>query len=254
MSKWEIKSEIGVVRLENQDKAAVFKNNHAIFAIICDGMGGHEGGRAAASLTIEVFEKEFKRNFPLSRRHDDLLGWYYDALKRIKKTMIKYANKSKNLLDMGTTVASVLIFPEEIIIYNVGDSRVYIYNEMLQQITIDHNIRNYYMKEYNYTDEEAAKTLGASALTSALGPEKKTTLEQFIVPRTGPIFYVVLTTDGIHDYISKPKFETILSTNNTLTHKLDSLIKNAIINKSSDNLTAIIIDLEEGKRDWISKK
>lgn len=254
MSKWAIKSDIGVVRLENQDQAAVFKNNHAIFAIICDGMGGHDGGKVASALTIEVFEKEFKRNFPLSRRYEDLLNWYHNALKHIKKTMAKYANKSTSLLDMGTTVASALIFPEEIIIYNVGDSRVYIYNEMLQQITIDHNIRNFYIKEYNYSDEEAAKTLGASALTSALGPEKRTTLEQFIVPRNNQIFYVILTTDGIHDYISKPKFETILSTNDSLEQKLNSLIKNAIINKSSDNLTAIIVDLEEGQDDRIVKK
>lgn len=254
MPKWAIKSDIGVVRLENQDKAAVFKNNDAIFAIICDGMGGHEGGKAAAALTIEVFEKEFKRNFPLSRRHEDLMGWYYNALKRIKKTMSKYANKSKPLLDMGTTVASALIFHEEIIIYNVGDSRVYIYNEMLQQITRDHNIRNFYIQEYNYSDEEAAKTLGASALTSALGPEKKTTLEQFVVPRNEEIFYIILTTDGIHDYISKPKFESILSTDDSLDNKINNLIKNAIMNKSSDNLTAIIVDLQEDQRDRIIKK
>ncbi len=30
MANWAIKSDIGVVRLENQDKAAVYKNNYAI--------------------------------------------------------------------------------------------------------------------------------------------------------------------------------------------------------------------------------
>lgn len=254
MPKWAIKSDIGVVRLENQDRAAVFVNNKTIFAIICDGMGGHEGGAVAAEISIEVFEKEFKRNFPSSRNHHDLLDWYHNVLRKIKKIMAKYASKSEALLDMGTTVASALIFPEEIIIYNVGDSRVYIFNEILQQITKDHNIRNFYIQEYGYSDEEAARTLGAAALTSALGPQKKTVLEQFVVPRTEPIYYVILTTDGIHDYVSKPKFETILHQETNLDTKANGLIKNAIINKSSDNLTTIIVDLKEGIDDRILKK
>lgn len=254
MVSWAIKSDIGVVRLENQDKAAVFKNNRAIFAITCDGMGGHEGGEIASRLTIEVFEKEFKRNFPYSFNHEDLRDWYHNTLKRVKKAMVKYANKSTSLLDMGTTVASALIFEKEIIIYNIGDSRVYVYNGLLQQITRDHNIRNFYTQKYNYSDEEAAKILGASALTSALGPQKKTTLEQFIIPRNDAIIYVILTTDGIHDYISKPKFESIVNADDGLEKKAENLIKNAIIYKSSDNLTATIVDLREAHFARSSKK
>lgn len=56
-----IKTDVGVVRKENQDRAAFFEKGDVALAILCDGMGGHTGGSFASSLTINSFEKEFAR-------------------------------------------------------------------------------------------------------------------------------------------------------------------------------------------------
>lgn len=238
--KFTIKTDVGVVRSENQDRAAVFSNDECTFAILCDGMGGHTGGSYASSITVNVFEKEFAKGVDLK----NVSTWFENGIKRSKREMIDFANGDEKLLDMGTTVTAALITKNEVFIFNIGDSRTYAFNGLLHQLTKDHNLWNHYIDKFGYTPEEAAKVMGASALTSALGPQKTTHADTFILDRDG-IQYLVLTSDGVHDYISKPAFETILSSEQKIEGKAEELILKAIRGKSSDNLTAVIVDLGE---------
>lgn len=238
--KWVVKSDIGVVRSENQDKGAVITHDGITLAILCDGMGGHAGGVHASETTIAVFEREFRKGFDDQK----ISSWFGETLKIAKKEMAKLGVENPKLLDMGTTVTAAIIFSDIIYIFNVGDSRTYAYNGLLFQLTKDHNLRNYYIDKYNYSAEEAAKVMGAMALTSALGPKKTTSVDSFVLDRDASVKYIVLTSDGIHDYVSKPQFESILSTEESIETKTKELIKQSIRGKSSDNLTVIIVDLE----------
>ena len=236
-----VKTDIGVVRSENQDKAAIFSNEIASFAILCDGMGGHMGGRHASEITIATFEKEFIKNFP--KKSENISKWFQKTIQKSKKEMTNFSKKDSALLDMGTTVTAAVILKNEILIYNIGDSRTYIYNGLLHQITVDHNLRNYYIKEYNYSEEKAATVMGAAALTYALGPKKKAHIDSYKIDITKTTKNIILTSDGIHDYVSKPNFEKIISSNDSLDKKANVLITQAIKGKSSDNLTVAIVEV-----------
>ncbi len=241
--KYSIKSNIGVVRSENQDKASVFFNKNYHLAILCDGMGGHEGGSYASLITVATFEKEFKKKWPQDVKKIDT--WFFNTIKKTYEEMKKFSKKNASFLDMGTTLTAAIISKKFIKIYNAGDSRTYIYNGILHQITKDHNLRNYYISKYNYSEEKAATLLGAAALTSALGPNKKAKIDSFLINFDKNIKYVILTSDGIHDYIDKDIFEKIISSKKiSLEKKSDNLIKQAIKNKSSDNLTNIILEVQ----------
>ncbi|NQZ66038.1 MAG: serine/threonine-protein phosphatase [Mycoplasmatales bacterium] len=241
--KFTVRTDVGVVRSENQDRAAVFNKDGIILAILCDGMGGHEGGSHASSITIATFEKSFEKNFPSKREFID--KWFLKTIHTAKKAMTVFAKPNRSLLDMGTTVTAALILNDEIKVFNIGDSRTYIYNGLLHQITVDHNLRNYYINKHGYSEEEAATVMGAAALTSALGPKKKTTIDTYKTERNADFKTVILTSDGIHDYISKPNFEKIISTSSaSLEERGDVLIRQAIKGKSSDNLTVVIVEVE----------
>ena len=238
-----IKTDIGVVRAENQDRAAVFVKKRITLAVLCDGMGGHKGGSFASAITIDTFEREFNKTFPFGNI-SNIDKWFLKTIKESKKNMTSFAKGDIGLLDMGTTVTATVIVEDQIRIYNIGDSRTYIYNGLLHQVTVDHNLRNYYIENYGYSDEKAATVRGATALTSALGPKKKVKIDNFKLPLDSTTEYIILTSDGIHDYISKPLFDKIISSEKTLENKSIDLIIEAIKGKSADNLTAIILELK----------
>ncbi len=240
--EYYVGTNVGVVRSENQDRAAFVKGNNASLAILCDGMGGHEGGSHASRIAIETFETAFLKKLP--KKEEDFGSWFTDTLKKSKKNMEKYAGKETSLLDMGTTVTAAIIAENKIFVFNVGDSRTYIYNGLFHQITVDHNLRNHYINKFGYSEEEAATVVGAAALTSALGPKKKIFAEQFLVERDSTTEFLVLTSDGIHDYIAKPNFESILKNDSSLEEKSSMLISAGIKGKSSDNLTTVIVRLK----------
>ena len=236
-----VKTNVGVVRKENQDRAAVFEIENVTLAVLCDGMGGHKGGIHASRITIDTFEKQFKKSLPTDVA--EYGEWFSKSLSLSRKNMKNFANGDRDLLDMGTTVTAAIIKDEKIYVFNVGDSRTYIYNGLLHQITVDHNLRNHYIKKFNYSEDEAAQVVGAAALTSALGPTKTTSAEQFQVANDSSVKFIILTSDGIHDYISKPNFEKIIASKHSLEKKSSALIKYAIKGKSSDNLTVVIVEV-----------
>lgn len=160
--------------------------------------------------------------------------------------MIAEAGNDAMKKDMGTTVTAAIIYKDtkDIFIFNIGDSRTYIFDGLLHQITVDHNLMNYYIFEENMSEFQAAKLPGAAALTSALGPNKKTNIEAFTIDNSHDRRTIILTSDGIHDYITKPNFEMIVSGNGTLFEKTDKLINQAIMGESTDNLTIIMLEVE----------
>lgn len=242
--KFTINTNIGVVREENQDRAEVLENDLFLMAILCDGMGGHFGGSLASSITIDTFKKEMA--FANRINKNNIWDWFKNSIKKAKARMVKEAGGDSRKRDMGTTVTSAIVFKDtkEIFIFNIGDSRTYIYDGLLHQITVDHNLMNYYIINENMSEFEASKLPGATALTSALGPTKKTNIEAFTISGAAiqnPL--LVLTSDGIHDYISKPNFEMTLSSNSSFEQKSESLIKDAIKGGSTDNLSIIILEV-----------
>ncbi|MGL6125190.1 MAG: PP2C family protein-serine/threonine phosphatase [Metamycoplasmataceae bacterium] len=240
---YKINTNIGVVREENQDRAIVVEGNVATLALLCDGMGGHFGGSLASSITINTFASEME-SLPIDKKQ--VFDWFKNTIKKCKNNMVIEAGADELKKDMGTTVTAAIIYKDtkDIFIFNIGDSRTYIYDGLLHQITVDHNLMNYYIIEENMSEFEAAKLPGASALTSALGPNKKTNIEAFTIDNSNEQRTIILTSDGIHDYVTKPNFEMILSSQMNLSEKTDALINQAIRGESTDNLTIIILEVE----------
>lgn len=243
--KYVVETNIGVVREENQDRAAVFENDYVLVAVLCDGMGGHFGGSLASSITIETFKN--RMNF-LKSDADNIYEWFKETIKLSKSNMVIEAGSDENKKDMGTTVTAAVVFKQDqkIVVFNIGDSRTYIFDGQLHQITIDHNLMNYYIKNEGMSSFEASKLPGAAALTSALGPSKKTNIEAFNIDENKGNHkrVIVLTSDGVHDYIEKPKFELIMTQQNVdIETKAKTLIEEAIKGRSADNLTTVIVEV-----------
>ncbi|MBZ4195267.1 PP2C family protein-serine/threonine phosphatase [Mycoplasma tauri] len=245
-------SDIGTRRLENQDALAIFTNENFILLLLCDGMGGHYGGSIASSTTIKVFQQEFDKSLTQyfnSSEVDSYMEWVKNTINKTKKEMIRISDHDEAMMDMGTTVTGALVNLRDkfILFFNVGDSRTYVLTTLgeLHQITSDHNYLNQLISE-GIPEREARKYRNHVALTSSLGPDKRTKIEFFTVKHDvfNQVYSIISTSDGAHDFVPKPYMEGILKSDNSADIIAKDIVEYALRNNSTDNASCGIVVLD----------
>ncbi|WGI36540.1 PP2C family protein-serine/threonine phosphatase [Mesomycoplasma lagogenitalium] len=239
-------SKIGK-RKENQDAVYAKDFEDVSFGIICDGMGGHADGAIASSIAVNTFKDLADKQIPQSTE-EEVHNWFLNGLESSINNMELSVKNNKHSLDMGTTLVAFLHYKKENLTYvlNIGDSRGYLYLKYLNQITEDQNVFNRLVNEENISFEEAQRWPGAFQLTSCLGPRKNQTptISKFKLPNIDDTL-IILTTDGVHNSISKPIMENILfQKDKSLEDKAHEIVDIAFKNGSTDNLTILIFELD----------
>ncbi|MBQ6455921.1 MAG: serine/threonine-protein phosphatase [Mogibacterium sp.] len=111
-----------IIRSDHQDGPPAF----AVF----DGLGGGSYGEEASRIAAEIFQKEAK-----SGLSDP------DAYVAETHRAIRHFAEKNGVYSMGTTAAVLQITDERAYVFNVGDSRVYLFrNGQLTRLTRDHSM------------------------------------------------------------------------------------------------------------------
>ncbi len=162
-------SSIGKVRKSNQDFVQVFENRKGItLAIVCDGMGGHQGGDVASTMAVT----HLGHNFGITDFTDANIArkWLDVQLNSENETILKTADKFPDLNGMGTTIVLAFAFKDNALIAHLGDSRAYSYSEgKFVQLTEDHSLVNELVKMGQITKEQAKHHPQKNIITQALG-------------------------------------------------------------------------------------
>ncbi|HIK33464.1 MAG TPA: serine/threonine phosphatase [Oscillatoriales cyanobacterium M4454_W2019_049] len=168
--------------------------------ILCDGMGGHDGGEIASSLAVKTIEDYFK-----THGLDELPGAtsIREALQRANDAIyeLNQQENRKGSRRMGTTLVMVLVCDTQVAIAHVGDSRCYSFSAKkgLQQLTTDHAVATRAILQ-GVDPAIAYSWINAYQLTQALGPRESEALEadvQFLELEEDTLF--VLGSDGLTD-------------------------------------------------------
>lgn len=238
------KTDVGTFRKENQDSFVFLKNKTGQFlAVVCDGLGGHNCGDVASSMAVSMLENFFyETKWKKVKTDEEIENWLRTRIERIQQAMNEYSINHEEANDMGTTMVITLITNHKAYLVNIGDSRAYLFNDKgLKQLTSDHNILNLYLKNNpeKLAEMDVNKTYW-KALTSALGPIKNLTIDIFNLSIITPSYFL-LTSDGVHDFLEEWEISHILEKNSSLKSKVKMLIKQALNNVSTDNLTAVLL-------------
>lgn len=238
------KTDVGTFRKENQDSLIFLKNKTGqVLAVVCDGLGGHSCGDIASSMAVSMLKNFFhKTDWKKLKTDEQIYDWLRTSVNSIQDAMNEYILSHEEANDMGTTMVITLISNHKVYLVNIGDSRAYLFNDKgLKQLTSDHNILNLYLKNNpeKLVEMDVNKTYW-KALTSALGPIKNLTVDIFNLPITTPSYFL-LTSDGVHDFLEEWEISNILERNSSLKSKVKMLIKQALNNVSTDNLSAILL-------------
>lgn len=115
------------------------KGNPLWFAV-ADGMGGYNAGEVASKITLEKLLKGFKEKANEYINSTDGLKMF---IKSIHDDVNRIGKETGNT-GMGSTLVGSIFNDKRLLLFNVGDSKVFIYRGgYLQQKTKDHSLKEY---------------------------------------------------------------------------------------------------------------
>jgi PPM family protein phosphatase len=232
------RSEAGQVRTVNQDSHYVGETASGYLAVVADGMGGHKTGEVASQKAVSIIQRELEAN----RNHPPTA--LAKAVQAANLEVYDYAAENPEHKGMGTTLTTVFIDDQVGLVGHVGDSRAYlIRNASIRQLTLDHSWVADRVRQGILTQDEAKHHRLRNVITNALGstPEVKLDILHFEV-RTGD--RLLLCSDGISTLLTDEVMESIVS-NHTPEEAVQRLIGEANRRGSPDNVTAIVLEVQE---------
>lgn len=250
MIKTAFASSIGRVRKSNQDFVQVFKNQAGVtMAIVCDGMGGHQGGDVASTMAVS----HLGHNFMTTDLTDKRLAkkWLDVQLRAENETILKAADRFPDLNGMGTTIVLAIFFEKEVLLAHLGDSRAYVYSEgNFIQLTEDHSLVNELVKMGQITKEQAKNHPQKNIITQALGVSSTIDPEyNELEMKNHDVF--LLCTDGLTNSLSDPLIQQALATKGlSLQECCNKLVNEANRLGGGDNITVCLaVNEEDGASD-----
>lgn len=233
-------------REENQDTCALIETRRGFLAIVCDGMGGMNGGEIASKIAAEEIIRYLDEPVAEGDLDDDNQMALRKAVCSANFALRTKAQETPSLSGMGTTVTALLINEEKATVAYVGDSRVYqIRNGRKKFRTFDHSMVFELVKEGVLTEEQARLSAQSNIILRALGHKDDIEVDTFDIPYDkGDIFF--LCSDGIWGSMPEKELIQRLSVKQhpkQITEKLAVYVNNIGIENGGkhDNLTAAMI-------------
>jgi len=232
-------------RAENQDFYGTVQTPYGELIVVCDGMGGHNGGRHAAQVAVHTVLEEV-----LKSTDNNAVAALQLAVEKANTAIWDESLRDRSLKGMGTTIVALLITPENAISCHVGDSRIYqVRDGKILFRTYDHSHVFEMVKAGLITEEQARLSERSNIITRALGIKSTVEIEtaDHLVYQKGDRF--LLCTDGICGAIPESQlleFITQKGTVETIVSNLVAKVDAIGVAKGNrhDNLTAALIEIE----------
>ena len=231
-------TDIGMVRGMNQDdyyESSVPVGNLPNLFLVADGMGGHNAGEYASRQTVETVVAVSRAS-----AHTQPAAILKEAICRANEEIIRKAMLDASMFGMGTTVVGASIADGRLFAANVGDSRLYVINEEIRQVTRDHSFVEEMVRR-GELDREASRTHpDKNIITRAVGAMSEIQID-FFEEELCPGDEVLLCSDGLTNMLEDDQIRSILKGHREIEGKAVSLIEAANRNGGKDNITVIVI-------------
>ncbi len=246
--KYGGRTDVGIKRKNNQDSYAVFSKSGYFCAIVCDGMGGANGGNVASGLAVKTFASCIKRGFALKNPDDfdefEIKRFLKSAVNETNYVVYEKSLSSPELEGMGTTLVAVIGCLCGTFAVNIGDSRLYRQLDgVLQQVSTDHSFVQYLIDKGDLKPEDAANHPNKNIILRAIGVNEMVEGDYFRIDNYDRL---LLCTDGLTNHVNDKRIEKILSGEyttkpTTLKMRADALINEANEGGGLDNITAVLV-------------
>ncbi len=269
-------TDTGPVRLHNEDccypTEQDLNSNQLVphLAMICDGVGGHDGGEVASQIAVQSIKKLVQNLLTEVEQQQeitspDLVNRQLEEIIRVVNNMIATENDEQGRESrqrMGTTLVMALQLPQqvkpspesnpnnahELYIANLGDSRAYwLSRNGCHLLTVDDDVASREVRLGHCLHWQALQRRDGSALTQALGTRDgefiRPTIQRFLIEEEG---LLLLCSDGLsdNDWVENSWTEytpKVLRGEISLKQVVESLIDLANEKNGHDNISVVVV-------------
>lgn len=260
-------SHVGRVRSNNEDHFRIARNSRTMQTVmsnlppgqvpdyfedvaysmaVADGMGGAAAGEIASRMAIAIGASlrpsDASWNLPLGEQETKgLIERVRDHIHRIDTVLADRARADPNLSNMGTTLTFAHSVGNALFLFQVGDSRAYLYRAgQLQQLTHDHTVAQLLVDQGHLRPEEVATHQERHVLTNALGAQTN----HLHVEVTQHLLLdgdrILLCTDGLTEMVPEAEIAEILRATEIPDEACRALVDSALRHGGHDNVTVLI--------------
>ena len=233
------KTDIGRKREVNQDYVFVSDQpvgNIPNLLIVADGMGGHNAGDYASKFVVQVLKKELAKS-----REDGPRAMLKKAIASANHQLIAESKTDAKLAGMGTTLVAATVIEHTLYFANVGDSRLYLLNDEIRQLSKDHSLVQEMVRLGGLNAEEAKHHPDKNIITRAIGVKEDIEIDFFEYRlKKGDI--ILMCTDGLSNMVEDEEIFQIVRSSRDVVEAVEQLIERANSNGGKDNIGVIVAE------------
>lgn len=234
------KTDIGQVRSSNQDmcQSGSFPDG-SVWTVVCDGMGGVNGGNVASKLALEAITAVLQNEY--TPQAEDLRALMTHAVESANRAVLAYAEAEPELAGMGTTAVVAVARNGTLHVVHAGDSRCYLKTALgIKQVTTDHSYVQQLVESGTITEDEARVHPQRNLITRVVGVREEIECD-YGSYSFEPGDLALSCSDGLSNYLERDTLLFFIS-NFQGEQLVDELIGYANEKGGSDNITAAVIE------------
>lgn len=240
-------TDVGRERDHNEDRFVLLPEFEVY--VVADGMGGHQCGEVASRMATSTIASYFRARRQSSNGVSEILR---ASLVEANQRIHYRATNSTIHRGMGTTVVAAAFSRTEAKIHvaHAGDSRCYRFRAgAMQQITRDHSLVEEALRTRPDITKSELAYLPGNVITRALGVEPNVEVDvNSDDVHVGDVY--LLCSDGLHGFVEDERITEIVMATPVITSACADLVGEANNNGGGDNITAVLIRIEESDEPW----
>jgi serine/threonine protein phosphatase PrpC len=247
-------TDTGLLREHNEDSFLLLPE-YGIVAV-ADGMGGHRSGDVASQLAISTLSDFFEVvvghdgtwPFPADPDLSDEENYVVTGLRLANRRIFDRSLRTMADFGMGTTIVTAMFtrLADKVTVGHVGDSRCYrLRGPEITQLTRDHSLISDARHMAPWMTDEEMSQLPPNVITRALGIREDVAVD-ILTRETALDDVYLLCSDGLSGLVPDEQIHSIVTHASSLDDACSSLIERANFYGGTDNITAVLVKIEEG--------
>lgn len=232
-------TDVGEKRELNQDYIYTSEmpvGNLPNLFLVADGMGGHNAGDYASRYTVEHVVLDIENSM-----ETDPKKLIQHAIEKANTYVYEKAKENPDMAGMGTTIVAAVCLDDELLVANVGDSRLYLINDEIRQITVDHSLVEEMVRMGGLDRSAARSHPDKNIITRAVGVKEKVEIDFFRIALLRDDT-ILLCSDGLSNMVEDEQIRLIVNGQRDIVEKTQELVKCANENGGNDNISVVLVE------------